>query len=192
MTILASAGVRTYCMILADLTERVRAEAELQRSYQEVKGIVEERTRELSESEARYRSMYENSRDAILLFDQQGKVIGANPAACQMFAVTDEEVRAISKDDIVIDLPLYQTTVNRTIASKGRTEINYRRRWGGPFIGETTAARFTDADGSLITMLIVRDITDRKNAEGGAEGESQERIRQADRAGSAGGRSAAP
>jgi PAS domain S-box-containing protein len=162
---LSSGGVVTYCMILADLTERVRAEEALKSSYDDVKRMVEEQTRELTESEARYRSIFEKSLDAILLFDEKGAIVGANPAACRMFAVTEDEVLSMDQDDILSYRPLDMMVFGRSLAGSDRIELDYQRKWGGTFIGETTTGAFTDADGSLVTMLIIRDITERKKAE---------------------------
>ncbi len=46
----------------------------------------------LGESEERYRSLFENSIDAIFLTRPDGTIVAANPEACRTFGMTEEEV----------------------------------------------------------------------------------------------------
>ena len=55
----------------------------------------------LRESEERYRSVFENSIDAILLTTPDGGMLAANPAACRMFGRTEEELLKVGRDGIV-------------------------------------------------------------------------------------------
>ena len=56
--------------------------------------IERKRTEEvIKASEARFRSLYENSLDAILLARPDGTILSANPAAQRMFGMTEEEIR---------------------------------------------------------------------------------------------------
>ncbi|RMG44438.1 MAG: PAS domain S-box protein [Acidobacteria bacterium] len=52
-----------------------------------------ERERELAVREARYRSLFENSRDAILITDAHGKLKDVNPAAVELTGYSESELR---------------------------------------------------------------------------------------------------
>jgi PAS domain S-box-containing protein len=55
----------------------------------------------LKESEERYRSLFDHSRDAILLTKPDGSILDANPAACGMFGRSLEEIRKLGRNGLV-------------------------------------------------------------------------------------------
>ena len=65
--------------------------------------MVERRQAEeaLRESELRYRALFENSLDAVLLTVPDRGVLAANPVACRMFGGTEEELRGLARDEFV-------------------------------------------------------------------------------------------
>ncbi|MCW3113120.1 MAG: domain S-box [Segetibacter sp.] len=119
------------------------------------------------ESEAKYRSFFENSMDGILLTMPYGGIAEANPAACTIFQMTQEEICNSGKFGL-IDLtdPASKSLIeerNRTGKAKG--ELTFIRKDGSRFLGEFTSGIFKDALGNEITSTIIRDITERKQAE---------------------------
>ena len=46
----------TYCIVIADLTERIRSDEALRQANENLEVKIRERTKDLTESEARYRS----------------------------------------------------------------------------------------------------------------------------------------
>ena len=67
--------------ILTDVTELRKAELCLKNANDQLEEKVLQRTKDLSESEAKYRSLFENSLDAVLLTKPDGSILSANPAA---------------------------------------------------------------------------------------------------------------
>jgi PAS domain S-box-containing protein len=55
----------------------------------------------MRESEDRYRSLFESGIDGILLTAPDGTLLDANPAACRIYAGTQEELRAVGKDGVI-------------------------------------------------------------------------------------------
>ena len=86
---LASTDTTTYCVVVADLTERIHLEEALRNANKDLENKVQERTKDLTESEARYRSLFENIEETVtlrqLVLDEKGDVVDsiivdANPA----------------------------------------------------------------------------------------------------------------
>jgi PAS domain S-box-containing protein len=121
----------------------------------------------LRESEERYRSLYENSEDAILLTAPNGRIFHANPAACRMLGRTEAEIIQLGKNGVVDTtdprLPIALEERNRT--GRFRGELTMLRRNGQPFPAEVTSVVFSDEAGQVRTSMIIRDISERKRTE---------------------------
>jgi PAS domain S-box-containing protein len=131
----------------------------------------------LRESEERFRLIFENSGDAILLSSPDGKVYKANPAACRMFGRSEEEICQSGRQGLVDAsdprLPVALETQQRT--GKFTGELTFLRRDGQPFPVEITSTMFQEG-GQIRNSLIIRDISERKQAEEYLK-ESEQRFR---------------
>jgi PAS domain S-box-containing protein len=120
----------------------------------------------LRESESRFRSIFENSGDAILLSSPVGKVYAANPAACRMFGRSEAEICRLGRDGIVDvydpRLPVALETCQRTGQFRG--ELTHLRADGQTFPGEITSTLFQEG-GEARTSIIIREIIACKEAE---------------------------
>jgi PAS domain S-box-containing protein len=117
-------------------------------------------------SEERYRSLYENSLDGILLTKPDGNILCANPQACKMFGMTEDEIVQAGREGTVInDEKLAAALEERRLTGRMRAELIHRRKDGSTFVCDTTSKLFVDADGSINTSLIIRDISERKRVE---------------------------
>ena len=122
----------------------------------------------LRESEEKYRIFFESSMDGILLTAaDDGAVLAANPAACNMFGMTEQEIclagrkGLVDKDDLRL-LPLLQ---QRNEKGKAIGELTFIRKDGSKFPAELSSALFLDAAGKKKTSMIIRDISERKKNE---------------------------
>lgn len=121
---------------------------------------------ELRASEEKYRSLYENSLDGILLTRPDGSILSANPQACVLFGMTEAELMKAGRESLVVkDEKLIAALQERELTGQAKAELTFRRKDGTTFIGETSSGLFMDIDGSLKTSMIIRDITERKQAE---------------------------
>jgi PAS domain S-box-containing protein len=119
----------------------------------------------LRESESRFRSLYENSFDAVLLTKPDGQILAANPAAQRMFGMSEEEIQKAGRNGIVvIDERADPALRERARTGKAKAEFTFRRKDGSTFEGEAASSVFTDSDGIVKTSMIIRDITERKKA----------------------------
>jgi PAS domain S-box-containing protein len=121
----------------------------------------------LKESEGKYRSFFENNMDGVLLSKPDGGIEEANPAACKMFGATEKEFCGYSRSELLnfADPALVSLFAERNRTGKVRGEGNFMRRDGTKFRAEIASSIFKDANSEERTCIIVRDITDRKNAE---------------------------
>ncbi|MEO7584790.1 MAG: PAS domain S-box protein [Ferruginibacter sp.] len=121
----------------------------------------------IKESEAKYRSFFESSMDGILLAVANGTILAANPAACEIFKMTEEEIRATDRMELV---DVTDPRVHRLIKERQRTgrvkgEVTLLRKDGIKFQAELTSVMFSHTYGEEKISLIIRDITERKQAE---------------------------
>ncbi len=86
-------------VLIQDITEKKEAALKLQKSEEELKilnreleKIVLERTKELRESERKYRHLYENSPFSIALITTKGKIIDINSKTSKLFGYKKEDL----------------------------------------------------------------------------------------------------
>ena len=146
--------------IARDITERKQAEEALR------------------ESEERYHSFFDNSIDAVMLTAPNGTILAANSEACHMFGYTEEELRRVGRNGIVdtSDPRLLIALEERTRTGKFKGELIQIRKDGTKFPTEISTAIFKDKDGHFKTSMIIRDITEHKQAEEALK-ESESRFR---------------
>ena len=143
---------------------------ELEKRIRELEKEVLERKRAeaaLRESEDRFRSLFENSIDAALLTAPDGSVLRANQAACDMFGYSEEEFRAVGRDEVVdlSDPRSGPALERRARTGKFRGELTCLRKDGSKFWGEVSSSVFTDDEGQHRSSMVIRDITEQKLAD---------------------------
>jgi PAS domain S-box-containing protein len=144
-----------------DITERQKAEETLRKS------------------EIHYRSLFDNSQDALLFTAPDGRVLDANPAACKMFGRTVEEIRKLGRNGLVdiTDPRLQKALKERARTGKAHAEITMIRGDQTKFPADITSTIFADQNGLKRTIVIIRDMTERKRAEEALQ-ESERRYKQ--------------
>ena len=120
----------------------------------------------LKASEARFRSVFENSLDAMLLTKPDGSILSANDAACRLYGMSEEEIKKVGRSGILVqDEKFIAALEERKRTGKVNAELTNKRKDGTTFQGEVASSLFTDADGTVKTSMVIRDITERKKAE---------------------------
>ena len=139
----------------------------------------------LKQSEERYRSLYVDSRDAIMLVSPDRGFIAANPAAIQLFAFRNEQdfilcsPASLSPDyqpDGALSTTKSQEMMHLAL-EKGSNffEWMHRKSDGTEFPAVILLSRLEN-DGTQLLQATVRDITERKMAEVALK-ESEERFK---------------
>lgn len=80
-------AIRSEAEKLAEANRQLGASADqLQRLNTNLEGIVEERTRDLSESEKKFRNFFENSKDIVYFCDLEGNITNINTSGIELLA----------------------------------------------------------------------------------------------------------
>jgi len=117
----------------------------------------------LRASESAYRALFENNMDAIFLTVPDGTVLSANPAACAMFRMTNEELCCGGGAARVADPKLALALADRSRFGSFNGELTLVRKDGTEFIGEVSSVLLPGEQQR--SFVIVRDITERRQAE---------------------------
>ena len=163
------AFLRTYCMVLGPVIDRLR------------------KIGELHQSEERFRLVVENAHDhAIILSDPDDLVTDWFPGAAAIFGWSEEEMIGqplsviFTPEDQASEAPAWETERARRDGAAPNIRWHARKDGGRVFLdGQTIALR--NGDGSLRGFLkIAQNITERKRAEersGVLQEELQHRVR---------------
>ena len=139
-------GSITWYGFNTDITERKEAEEKLH------------------ESEIRYRLLVDSSIDGILMTDPVGGILSANPAACQIFGYSEDELRNLGRGGVVdkSDPRLEAALKERLSTGTFKGELTLVRKDGTKFPAEVSTTVFLDKKGRSRTSMTIRDITRRK------------------------------
>ncbi len=135
--------------IFQDITERKRAESASRYN------------------EAQYRSLFDNSMDAVLQTRPDGSILSANAAACALFALTEQELIHGGRARIVdtADPHFAEFLKIRAATGSASGELRMRRGDGSLFDAEISSNVYSDLRGGSLTSMLIRNVTERKRAE---------------------------
>jgi PAS domain S-box-containing protein len=115
-------------------------------------------------SEARYRTLFENAPDGIVIADAKGYYIDANASACKMLGYARAELIGKNASAIVIgsETEHIEPALDKIHAGSAyKREWTFRRMDGSVFHADVMATMMQD--GNILAMI--RDISDRKRSE---------------------------
>ena len=141
-------------------------------SFNEMADQLSKRTIELTDSEERYRMLFNSTHDAILVHQPSAegeprKFIEVNDIACKMYGYTRQEMLKLSPLDLVIHKQAvkYRMWVKRLFSEKHCVyEIIHKTHVGEEISVEISAHLFEFQDQPTV-LCLVRDITQRKQVE---------------------------
>jgi len=195
-------GRQVLCGAVRDISDRLRIEEELRKHQDSLEGLVAERTTKLEDSnrrlrqeirfrtrveqalregEERFRTVFEGSLDAIILADPEtGEILDANPTASQLVSMPYEEIVGLpymkfvapGSEDYVEEL---FNNVARDEAPGEPREIPIQRADGSRILFEGLG-QIIQIDGRPVALIVLRDITERKEVENALR-ESETRYR---------------
>ncbi|MDA3958012.1 PAS domain S-box protein [Oceanispirochaeta sp.] len=162
------------CIIITDITEFLNIEADLHNVQATLEEKVVERTAELGkkmeelvESEIKYRGLYNSIRDAILIADNDRKIIECNQSFSDLFGYSLSEI--INKETVYVyenkgQFAELGQALQRHLgdASPFLYTVNYKKKNGEIFPGETSIYFLKDNNGNTTGFIgLIRDVTER-------------------------------
>jgi PAS domain S-box-containing protein len=123
----------------------------------------------LAESEEKYRQLFENESDAVMIFDAESlQFEDANPATLSLFGYSKPEFVSLTVEDISAEKEKTRISLGNIINNESQhlkvPLRHFRRKDGTTFPGEISTGRFISAR-RLKIIGAVRDITNRIQAE---------------------------
>ena len=152
--------------------ERERLQEELELYAERLEQMVARRTSALQASEARFRTVFEDSVLGIALLDKEGRLLASNPALQTMLGYGGEELegRTFSQfshqDDAQVDKDLMQEIVSGR-RSHYQIQKRYIRKDGQVLWIELTASgvKRTAEDEPELVIAMVADITEKRRTQ---------------------------
>ncbi|OHB28983.1 MAG: hypothetical protein A2X84_09370 [Desulfuromonadaceae bacterium GWC2_58_13] len=132
--------------------------------------------RELKESEARFRSIFENTAAGMVTVNPEGRFLQLNKGFCDMLGYSHEEMQQMSVDQVTHPDHRRETLDNYRIKRPEKISYDkrYLRRDGSDFWAHVSATWVYDPNQEpRYAIAMVRDITERKMAEAKQQRENQ-------------------
>ena len=119
------------------------------------------------QNEGKFRTLYQNIPEGLLLTVTDGNILSANPEACKMFQMTEDEICKLGRFGLVdpSDLRLKPLLEERALNKYARGEINLKRKDGTIFPAIVTSVAFIDEGNEYRTLLMVKDMSEVRKAE---------------------------
>jgi len=175
---------KNYGFMVVSLPGEIAADKEEQGLFKEVVGDIafalysidleERRTRmekELKDSEARYRALFEGAAEGIFITDRRTKRFKyANPAICQMLGYTEDELKDMTAKNIHSDEVLERVdsefeAYEREGKSMTQHDMLFLKRDGTILHADVVTTPRISIDGEIYSATFLIDITERKRAE---------------------------
>lgn len=116
--------------------------------------------KQLQENEVRFRMIFENSLDAILLTRPDGQILMANRSACRELGMEESEIKAKGRQGLIV----FNEQAVRFLEERSKTrhyrgELTFIRKDLTQFVTEVTSSIFYDDLGLPHSVVIFRDMT---------------------------------
>ena len=124
---------------------------------------LQQRIKELQESEARFRSLFESAGDSLFLIDEPGRIIEVNQKACETLDYSRDELVGLSVLDIVADFTRDEMfRLWHLLLETGEITVNScHLRRDGTIIPVETHLNLFDYAGQPHVLAVARDISER-------------------------------
>jgi PAS domain S-box-containing protein len=133
-----------------------------------VEELVSERTGELQTSEQRFRLLVENAADGFFLNDENGNIHDVNQRACELLGYSREELLKMNVFDFEVAFKPedhHELVWKRQAADYPINVDGIHRRKDGSTFPVEVRLNCLETAGNRLIMAIVRDVTERKQAE---------------------------
>lgn len=153
-----------------DISEKKRLQNEIQKTAKNLDMTIGSRLRHLQKSEEKYRTIFERSRDAIILTNGRGKIKEINKAGIDLLGYrTKEALLGLEWTEKIFKSKEDVYRFQKLLANKGfvtEFEARLTGKRSRTFVALITSNVILDAGGHITgCVIIIRDITKRKEAQ---------------------------
>ncbi|HNV48309.1 MAG TPA: PAS domain S-box protein, partial [Spirochaetota bacterium] len=124
--------------------------------------------KQLRESEMRYRSLFESSRDAVYIRTLEGRIIDCNEAMLSLFGYTTDEIMDLDVATAYVDVAVKDRLQIAITAQEAVRDfpVKLKKKDGSVFDCLITASLWRDGDGKILGIQgILHDVTEQKRIE---------------------------
>ena len=116
----------------------------------------------LQESERRYRDLFKESHDALMLARIDGEILEANRAAEQLLGYSSAELKKLGRAGIIDESSAAWRVAQASRSESGsfRAKLEFRRSDGSFRVCDVSSAPFRSGSGSVLNSVVLRDITE--------------------------------
>lgn len=141
-----------------------RVENQLKLYSEDLENKVEAKTTEIKKSEERYRTIIEQASEAIIISDQNSKILEVNDNACKMLGYSKEELCKMKVFDFIVYDSVAEVRNVNVFLEEGESVFYVRKlkRSDGTVISTESSSRRLSDDR---IMSIVRDVTEKNRME---------------------------
>lgn len=173
-----------FSKLMMDVFEDVSriVSKEVKKLYDANLGLqVEERNKQLEESDMKFRSILESANDVIMYFDPSGRILDINERALQVFASSRKELTGKNLRQLGVLMPKDAKTLmdcfEEVLSGRKPSKLMTITNRGGEEIVLDCTARLVDSSGETLgVMIVARDVTEFTRSKG-ALVESEEKLR---------------
>ena len=121
----------------------------------------------IKEKDLLNRLIIENAKEGIVLTNGKGKILSANPEACELFCMSEAELKTKGKFDLFAEDPETIEKLANARKKNGHTSalIRFKKKNGSVFLCETTSTLYKDKDGIEKATFVFKDVTLEKRLE---------------------------
>lgn len=114
-----------------------------------------------------FRTVVDHAVDGVVIATPDGRILAANPAACAIFAATQDQLRGLGRAGISNpDDPAWHKLLDeRRRSGRAVGVVPMYRADGSPLLAEVSTAVFDSPGGDACISVIVRDVTERVRME---------------------------
>lgn len=131
---------------------------------------------DLLDRDRMFKTLFDHSMDAVMMTSPDGRVLTANPAACQLFGLSEEALIALGRGGLVDTTDPRLKVLMATRAAEGQAAglLTMIRGDGSRFTAEISASLYEDSRGERYSSMIVRDMTERLKSQAELEAANAE------------------
>jgi PAS domain S-box-containing protein len=156
--------------VTRDISERKKAEKELNKYKDHLEELVLQRTQELIDSEERFRSIVQHLTDVIWIIDKNNRIQYATPSTSKIIGYQPADILGRKATDYIHpdDLPSVLKDLEEVYRKENDylpTEFRVKHADGSWRFMEAVAENLSDHESIRGVIVTVRDISERKKAE---------------------------